>query len=109
MLKRPYRRAIYLGGGPKKSVCEDLKCGKLAWDDSMSDGCGTGWLNILIPEGKHLPCCIEHDKHYVLHDVTRREADRKLFYCLLVHGFSKTRASVWYFGVRLAGWLPWYT
>lgn len=63
-------------------------------------------------------CCGEHDTHYQGHDVSRAQADKKLFDCILKKGVPSKigpipynsnwmLASIYYAGVRIAGWLFW--
>lgn len=48
-------------------------------------------------------CCGEHDYHYQLTDVTRAEADARLYKCLRKKGYFIIAAGYW-LGVRLIGW-----
>lgn len=63
-------------------------------------------------------CCGEHDTYYQSQVVTRAEADRKLYECILNKGVPSKLgpipyntnwmlASVYYVGVRVAGWFFW--
>ncbi len=99
MLKRPYRRPVWLGAGTTREVRA-----RKEWDDSMSDGCT---LVSDPPEIVH--CCVQHDKRYVLLDVSRKEADDEFLHCMLKAGFPKWRANIRYAGVRAFGWILWYT
>ena len=80
---------------------------KPPWDDSMSDGCT---LVPDIPETMH--CCLAHDRAYYQAEgpffFGRWKADVAFFLCMLEHGWT-WRALVRYTGVRLFGWIAWYT
>ena len=45
-------------------------------------------------------CCGEHDAHYQLGDITRAEADKRLYQCLRKKGYFVIPVA-YYFGVRL--------
>ena len=47
-------------------------------------------------------CCGEHDVHYQLADISRAEADKKLFHCILKKGYFLIAIS-YYLGVRVFG------
>ncbi len=70
-----------------------------------SDGC-TG-----VPNEKFKHCCVEHDSYYHDKSLSRREADGRLFTCILNKGkdnivsssYYLLIASVYWLGVRLFG------
>ena len=91
-----------------KSVCRKaLKPkwpdAKPPWDDSMSDGC-----SFVSDSPDTVHCCLAHDKAYYQAVGGRGRADRAFLDCMKAAGWG-TRAYVRWTGVRLFGWLLWYT
>lgn len=86
---------------------------KIIWEGLKKgvkhDGC-TG-----VPDFKVGICCGEHDTHYQLADVSRWEADKRLFKCILKKGVPSKiwklpynsnwfLATTFWVGVCLIGW-----
>jgi hypothetical protein len=51
-------------------------------------------------------CCAEHDYHYQLGDISRAEADKRLFQCLRKKGYLVLPVLYW-IGVRFGGGRIW--
>jgi len=116
MLRKHYRHHLLMGGRTKKAVRESLESGRTVWSDSMSDGCGTGIFTRLVPDPERiLACCNLHDRHYVTKrdvngkPISRRQADKQFYYCMIANGFSDRRAWLWHRSIRLVGWYYWIT
>ena len=67
-----------------------------------------------VPDWDIWVCCEHHDRAYELKIVSRLEADRHLFRCILEHGCARGQflryavlASAYYVGVRACGWWFW--
>lgn len=76
---------------------------KPPWDDSMSDGC-----TIVSDHPDTIHCCLAHDKAYYEATCKRSKADQDFLDCMKAAGWG-TRAYLRYAGVRMFGWLLWYT
>lgn len=82
------------------------KDAKVPWRDEFSDGCT---LVANVPETMH--CCLAHDKAYYEAKGGwrgRMRADRAFLACMKEHGWT-WRARLRWLGVRLGGWVAWYT
>ena len=108
-----------------RSINEELaKCDikfkdqcKLVWEGMKKglkyDGCTA------VPDFDFgYDCCGEHDTHYQTKEISRAEADKRLFCCILkkgvpgkILGISYNSnwflATAYFLGVRAAGWLFW--
>ncbi len=76
---------------------------KPPWDDSMSDGC-----TVVSDSPDTVHCCLAHDKAYYEATGSRAKADRAFLACMKEAGWG-ARAYVRWAGVRIFGWLLWYT
>ena len=72
-----------------KQVIQDVK-------QFSRDGCS------YVPNFKFLDCCLLHDYYYVTNEISRREADKKLYDCIKNEGYP-ILAWIYWLGVRLLG------
>jgi hypothetical protein len=98
----------------RELCCADLErvCGgfgnpKDGWTDSMSNGCGDGYIN--LPNGTWRQACVDHDHRYFDGGTStqRKAADQQLRTDMIKDGASPVVADLYYGGVRAAGWTSW--
>src|SRR5262249_50982564 len=64
-------------------------------------------LRALDPNGRSRRPAVLHDWLYQTGEKTRAEADQLLRRALLAEGVNRSVARIYWFGVRLGGWLAW--
>lgn len=69
--------------------------------DFVTDGC------TMSPDLVFSECCVDHDVNYATGEINRKEADRELRKCISSKGYPFL-CWVYWLGVRLAGWIPYY-
>lgn len=75
-----------------------------------TDGCSVpDPLRPILPEEPpaERAACDEHDIHYQAHDLTRAEADAKLYEGLVAAGMSRPKAWAYWVAVRIFGGSHW--
>lgn len=58
----------------------------------------------LSPDGWWSDCCARHDRRYANKRLTRYQADKLLYRCILRKTDCYMVAGFYFLGVRLAGW-----
>jgi hypothetical protein len=71
------------------------------WDDSMSNGCGNGIID--LPNGTWRKACVDHDHAYYDGTGNRAEADWKLRNDMIAQGAQVWLADAYYLGARALG------
>ena len=58
-------------------------------------------------EKRFQECCQEHDVDYVEQEISRYDADRKMYNCMKAKGYKVFGAITYYGFLRPLGWLWW--
>lgn len=67
-------------------------------DNQPSDGC------TYSPDLNFKHCCVEHDAYYGDASISRKEADDRLFFCILKKGIRNPISLIFYFLIAFTYW-----
>lgn len=92
---------------PLATVCGGFGDGSDGWTDAMSNGCGTGYIE--VPNGTWRQACVDHDHRYFLGGTPtqRKAADAQLRTDMIAQGASPVVADLYYAAVRVFGAADW--